>query len=287
MSSKLYLILPETRSEQARLHSCGGIYADACPSRTILLRLSQELGTVDVLMRGEEDCCLYYDSCVLKALLEWTSFFEDEYPSPRVRLEQQLIRMNSRRWDDKRESDSEFCVSIYQTTVANDIVTEAAWQRVHYPQIPVLLMDAQALHVLNADSIKFHVSGDFTTLYSVAVCSFEAQNVAQYFSLHRSPMRVFQENPKHSRSKEVLQDNKIISSLHCSKEHAQKLLHCAVASENCRTLWAFDPVRQQYMEFKCHGSAWHGYHISDEPRLSNTLKEILKNVSVFVLSKAE
>ena len=180
-------------------------------------------------------------------------------------------------------TDASFQIYIMGCRLADNIVTEAAYERRHSQKQLVLLINASALSVAE-NSIPFSCDGGKMYPYELDVRKLDVKEIALFLSERRYPERLFELNPKHGECrKDVRYENgRKISPLKCTKEQAQKLLHLAFGLKD-RHVWAYDPKEGQLMEFKRHSDfVWHGYHIDKEDERERNIPSWLLSVIHYV-----
>ena len=284
MGMKFYFLLPEIRPNNQDYELQGSIFDSSVPDGEKMKQIALESRRLQLLLEGEEDWELYYSGELMD---EWEKCFElfpEEYPAPsHSLLKAALLNSDAMRWEEDRKTEASFQIDVMGCRLANNIVTEAAYERCLYQKQVVLLINASSLSV-DENSITFSCDGGKTYPYALDVRNLNVKEIALFLSKRRYPKRVFDLNPKHGECrKEVWYENgRKISPLKCTKEQAQKLLHLAFGLKD-RHVWAYDIEEGQLMEFKRHSDfVWHGYHIDKEDEKERNIPTWLLSVIHYV-----
>lgn len=284
MGMKFYFLLPEIRPNNQDYEFNCGIFDSSIPDGKKLEQIGSEARKLQLLLKGEEDWELYYSGELMDEWEECFKLFSEEYPAPSYSLlKAALLNSDAMRWEEDRRTEASFQIDIMGSRLANNIVTEAAYEQCKSQKQVVLLINASALSV-DENSITFSCDGGRTYLYALDIRNLNVEEIALYLSKRRFPERLFDLNSKHGECRKEVryEDGRKISPLKCTKEQAQKLLHLAFGLKD-RHVWAYDPKEGQLMEFKRHSDfVWHGYHIDKEDERERNIPSWLLSVIHYV-----
>lgn len=237
-----------------------------------------------------EGCEFIYDSKNADACIFIAKVLDDCYPKLESFFRRVLYRIEN--WRTNRVSSEDEEYRVFESHIKDEMRTEIAAREVACPDSKYIL----AVHILDFKKKTWTLNrGENNT--KVVAYPMLIPDVYEWIAENRIPSRVYHWNEKHGENGVgAHKSNKgdQVSVLLCSREHAQELMHKAIANPTFDVLYCFDPQHKKYMEYKQDTvltdkenniveRGYHSFHINDESRIPKEVKDrmnLLSNNSV-------
>jgi len=276
--TELFLFFPEYSDES--MPSTHSFYI-----KTISIQSEEEvdsyIGKIQQLVNNtrHEDYEGYYDINNLKRFIYPLEQLPEYYPNRLTGLRRSL--QNWENWSDSKQQNTEWFVTLWGSSIADDLLSEISWRKNHNPGNSFLIIDHEALYRDNPILVK-HNQESITI--DVRPCT--AENILEWLSTNRKPQRNFHISKKHGKNGVGAQREhagQSISVLLCSKEEASEMLHKAIGS-NHDTLWFYDSTHKKVIEFRFENDSplnqYHGFHLDNNVVKNRIPKEILNRLNI-------
>lgn len=238
----------------------------------------------------DEGCDFIYDSKNADACIFIAKVLDDCYPSMESMFRRALYGMEN--WRTNRVSSVDDEYMIYKSTIKDEMRTEIAAREVSCPDSKYVI----AVHIPDYKYKKWVLNKE-ENYVEVTAYPMLIPDIFCWLADNRIPPRVYNWNEKHGENgvgAHKLNKGDQVSVLLCSREHAQELMHKAIANPTFDVLYCFDPQHKKYMEYKQDtvltdkennivARGYHSFHINDESRIPKEVKDrmnLLSNNSV-------
>lgn len=222
----------------------------------------------------------YYDAKNISAFLYPAQVAEDCYPNILTRMRIVMNKWGENWRTSAIQKDTENYM-YYSFPIKDDTLCEMIERKAAATDDSTFLLVNQDAFPCSTPTIKTKRNQEEVEL---DVKTADIKSVSKWYETNRKPQRRFHLSPKHGENgKGAHPDNKgeKVSVLMCSRDEAEDMLLKAMGTEP-RTLFFFDAVHQQYIEFKRESDhVYHGFHLdaTDEKRVPEHIKLMISKLT--------
>jgi|GEM_PF-1944607 len=232
---------------------------------------------------------LYYSSSEMKKLIRNIEEIANLLKYDRfefTRLRQEILNLEAKDWNEQQfhRNDHDYLLQLsggYEPySVKGTSVAEGTEYKHNDNDAIILNLNNADLHPdvvhVNRVSLKPPLKMD---MVNINVFS-SKETVVRYFLTNRGGLN-FNYNPKHGQNRTEIRvvGGEVISPLECSENEASVLLMKSIGYKNRKELYAFDSVRNKFIEFKSENTinTYHGYHSHDQEEIPKEVRDFLRN----------